>query len=240
MLKKGVPFPHHSFLSLECVFACDAKPHLFSCILSQIAIKTVFNRPFSFSSSTFYHRCPFRFIFIIRLCSSHFGSSLLCASCLCLSCAVLLQKAGKMRTHTYFGFLSLVFPKGKFHFTKKKPKAMKRSRKIIMILTAWEIFDANFVMLSNTFTVKKKRNEFYVHLLSLSNACLPTYASMDAYVFDVILKYFPVDKLTNKKGKRSSTCVLSFVRTRQETEDKAFNCNQIMHADHVCVSCCVV
>lgn len=88
----------------------------------------------------------------------------------------------------------------------------------------------------------KKRNEFYVHLLSLSNACLPTYASMDAYVFDVILKYFPVDKLTNEQKRKTifEFCVLFFVLspalkyTADETEDKAFNCNQIMHADHVC------
>lgn len=74
-------------LSFEFVFSRVTQNLIiltqFSCILSQIAIKTVFNRPFSFSSTTFYLRCPFRFIFIILLYSSHFGVSLLDASRLC-------------------------------------------------------------------------------------------------------------------------------------------------------------
>lgn len=221
MLKKGVPFPHHSsfsFLSLECMFSRVTQNFIFfltfclklqSKLCVQQAILLFF---FNILSSMPFPFHLHHFLFY----SSHFGCSLLCASCLC-RVHFYFTKQEKMRIGTYFGFLSCV-PQGKVSLRTQKTQAMARSRKIIMILTASEIFDANFVMLSDSFTVKKTKR-ILCSLVKLVK-CLLTYVRKYGCVrlwchFEVLS-----GRQTNERTKKENDLrvLCSFFRSLSRTE----------------------
>lgn len=143
MLKKGVPFPKHSFflfpLARVCVFVCDAKLHfllLFGrcvCILSQIAIKTV--------CLTGHSPCLLQhFIFdALSVSSLSFRSILLPLASLCWThlCFVLSIKSKENANSLILWIFIFYSPKESFtSHTKNESQAMTRSRKMIMILTA--------------------------------------------------------------------------------------------------------
>lgn len=133
MLKKGVPFPHHSsfsflFLSRVYVFACDAKLHLFSYILSQIAIKTV--------CSTGHSPFLLQHFIIDALSVSSLSFSVLFFSLwllfavriLSLSCAFLLHKAGKNANSHILWIFILCSPRESFTSHTKNTSHGKKQK----------------------------------------------------------------------------------------------------------------
>lgn len=181
--------------------------------LSQIAIETVFGRPFS-SASPYYLSCCISFILFKALRSTDFY---------------------------------LLFFDGKFLFKQNatEQEKNKKKKKIFIILAASKIFDANFVLLLNSFHGKKTETHFIVHLLGPRNVCVCM------CIFDVSLKYFPVRR-RRTTAKKSLSCVpfyslflpLNTKKNWHEQREKHMTkhstviklCMQIM----CFVSCCVV
>lgn len=145
----------------------------------------------------------------------------------------LLFAGGKM--WILLGLLSFIL-RWKVPLQKKKKYHTKTKKKIIMILTAWKIFDANFVTLSYSCTeqIPKRVLCSLVELVKsfLMHVCLWCQ-------FNVLSGRQTTEKNNNKKKifDLRSFRLLSFSRLTnthdEKRNDKALNCNQIMHADHV-------
>lgn len=139
MAQKGVPFPH-SFFSFTRVFSRVTQNSSSSfTFVSNCNQNCVFSRPFSSFSSTLLSSMPFPFhlyhsttFFSLRL---FFSSSV--RIFIFVHVHFSLQSRKNANSLIFWIFIFYIPPKGKFLFEKKtKWTCHKRSRKIIMILTA--------------------------------------------------------------------------------------------------------